>query len=97
MQVCGTGGVRLLDHAMQKNHPSEPVHVEEHAADPVAREIGPDFVETASHRTTCRHPGRPAELDRHDVVADKATILATECLQPFPDGLSSSFGRKEVG
>jgi len=82
-QILGRCLPAFLDEAVKKNHPLFPVDVEHHATDTVGRQIGPDLMETVSHRPTCWHPDRPAEFDLLNVFSDHEAIWFRQIEEPI--------------
>lgn len=87
---------RLLDEAVQQNHPALLVDIEEDPCSPTLSEIGSYFVNSFAQRPADRHPDRPAEFDGHDVLPDPPAVVPfRQRLQPVPNGLPTTFSSKE--
>src|SRR5271165_550590 len=58
---------------MQEHHVTFLVEIKEHPRNSVLGQVRPHPVNTTAHGTACRHPHRPAKLNRLDVFADTSS------------------------
>jgi len=83
----------LLDEPVQQHHPTQLIDIKQNTCCPVLSEIGANLMDSIFQRTADRHPNRPAELDRLNVITDEPTILPRgEAQKPFPHRFPSCFG-----
>ena len=83
--------LRLLQNAVQQNHPLLFVQVEKHSRDTIFRETRTHFIQSAAHWATNRHSNRPAVFHRSDIFPDQSPILGWHFLQPIANRFVPGF------
>jgi hypothetical protein len=78
--------LRLLDEGMQQDEMALS-NTEDHTAYPVLRQLAPHLSEATAKRPAQRHADRPTKLDRGNVCADNAPVVAWQRFEPIPDRL----------
>src|SRR4051794_38780493 len=84
VQITLRGLLRLLDEAMQQDHPAL-IDAKQHASDAALRQAAPDFPKARAQRPHQRHADRPGKLHVLDVLANDLSVGGIKAPDPFAD------------